>query len=313
MKGNLIILGFIVCISSSCFADPVPWKPCGIPSDTVKKLYNIDINGNPVIKGLRRVDAFDIYKKTCYLTVKDKLVELDIPTGKWSVNSAVSPFINKLRKENRSANKIIVRNDTYYLSVLNDLYKISSNGEAVRIAHTYSFILSFNVMEGSNLLVATRDSLLLMDNNGKLLSVKSFHMSDGSGCKMTSRGICYSDSPELPVYEFQTNHLDSITAKEYAPISSAKTIEEPYLSCLTEGYLLCFAYKKRDAIYILSKDDMKHALYRKVQIKGSGFSPNAAQLQEEEGEPDFKITYEDHTAYILAISRGKLRILNFKL
>lgn len=313
MKRYLIFFGFIVYISNSCFAGSISRKLWGNAGDTAMKLYNIDINENPTIRGLLTLEAFDVRNKTCYLTIKDKLVELNIPTGKWSVNSAVSPFLKKIRKENKPVNKIIVKNDTYYLSVLNDLYRIFSNGEITRIAHTYSFILSFDVTDSNSLLIATRDSILLMNNKGKLLSVRPIPMSDGSGYKMSSRGVCYSGTTEQQVYEFLANLPDSITVKEYAPIPFTKTIEEPYLSYVTDSYFICFPYKKRDVIYVLRKGEMKNVVYRKVQLKGFGFSPNADQLREEEGDPNFKIAYEDHVVYILTISKGKLIISAFTL
>jgi hypothetical protein len=130
MKNFLIWLVIHIGFVHADFASPFSTcRQSGFPADTAKKIYDFEIQGNVFLKDLEYANVFDIYKDTLYLIIKDRLVELDMTSGKWSINQPVTDFLRHTGKNGYFVSKVLVRNNLYYISILSDLLAVSPSEE----------------------------------------------------------------------------------------------------------------------------------------------------------------------------------------
>ena len=113
--------------------------------------------------------------------------------------------------------------------------------------------------------------------------------------------------------EFQRNDENGLSVNSYPPISELKKIKEPYLAYVSDKYFIVFPYEKRNVMYAVKKDLNKLEVYKAIQVKGVNLSATLSQMQEEEGDPNIKIGYDNNVYYILTVLKGKLKILSFTI
>lgn len=279
--------------------------------DTTKKVVDINVVSNVLTKGLNDIALSDLYKDTLYLVNKDKLVVVDMKSGNISTNIKVNIFLAKQLKLNKYARQIVVRDNSYYISFLNELYSISREGEALKIYTNYYFINDFNIVDNS-ILIASRDTIKMITVKGKDLSSMPFEFTD-AGYIRSSDVISYSAVPEDSVYEFGLGKSFSFNIKKFAPISLTKVMGEPYISYSTDDYFFAFDYSKRNTVYVLKKDAKKNEVIKTIKLKGFNFAPTLAEIQKEEGNPNLKIGYSNNTFYVIALVRGRMRVSSFIL
>lgn len=306
MKTFVYLIAAFLFINNSCTAHSFYRV-----EDTAKNIIDITIANNILTKGLSDVVLSDFYKDTMFLVNKDKFVIVDLKSGAISTNVKVNTFLAKQLKLNKYTKQIVVRGDYYYLSILNELYSISRDGEVLKIYTNYYFINDFEVMDNC-ILIASRDTIKVVSMKGKVLSSQSFGFTD-AGFIRASGVICYSAIPEDSVYEFCLSNNLSVYLKIFAPISLTKVMEEPYISYSSDNYFFAFDYWKRSAVYVLKKDSTKSELMRKINLKGFKSAPTYAEMKREEGIPNFRIDYCNNTFYVISLVSGHIRVSSFIL
>ena len=313
MKRCVIWLVILMELVRIGYASPLPtWRNSRLPVDTAKKICDIAVQGNAVLNSLAYVDVFDIYKGTLYLIIKDRLVELDMTSAKWSINQPVTDFLRHAGKSGGVVSKLLVRDNTYYMSILGDLFAVSTSGKYGVIDHSNGLIYDFNLTDGDKFLIATRDSIELLTKEGYERKFISFSSSNSSGFSWSSQGLCYFFRYEDSVQEFQGGPGGTIRLTEYAPLIVRSGTKDLFLSYSTDNYLLCFPYGKRNVVYAFRKDGVKDSPYRKISL-GYDLTPTLQQIRDEEGTPNLKIICEDHQGYVLAVSKGRFKIFGFTL
>ena len=112
MKKCLFYL--LLAISFNCNAQNN--KGIKILNDTVKRIMDINVVGNNLLKGLSDLEIFDILDDTLFLIRKESIIQIDIKSGKISTNLNINLFLNKQLNKNKYANKLIVKNNHFYTS-----------------------------------------------------------------------------------------------------------------------------------------------------------------------------------------------------
>lgn len=306
MKQHFIGFLLLLSMTKNCIANPLHDE-----QDTTKKMIDINVSSNIVTKGLNDIEIFDVYQDTLYLINKDKLVEVNIKNGAISSNLKVNLFLANQLKAKVYARQIVVKDNCYYISFLNELYIVSKNGEANKIYVNYYFINDFEVLN-NRILVASRDSIKLINNSGRMLACMPFGFTDAGYIK-TLGGICYSELSEDSIYDFRESKDDLITINKFAPIVLNKEIEDPFISYASDEYFISFSYKKRDAVYVLKKDDKKNKIIKSFTLKGLNYTPTLQEIQNEEGTPNLKIEYSSGVFYIISLIKNKLKVSSFTL
>lgn len=279
--------------------------------DTTKIVVDIDIKNNILTKGVNDIALFNLYKDTLYLVNKDKLIEIDMKNGIVTTNSKVNMFLTKQLELNKYARQIVVHDNNYYISFLNELFCISRAGDVQKIYTGYYFINDFEILD-TGILIASRDTIRLITPKGKTLSYLPFEFTD-AGYIQASQVISYSAVPEDSVYEFGLDKDSSIRIRKQAPISLTLGMNEPFIACATNDYFICFDYSKRNAVYVLKKSTRKNEIIKTIKLKGFDYTPKLTEIQKEEGNPNFKIGYSNNKFYIVALMKGRLRISSFIL
>jgi hypothetical protein len=312
MKKKYLSLFIILFITTTAFAHSfLKNKHERMFNDTVKKLFEIPVLSNALMQGLKDIDVFEIHDNKLYFINRDQLIEMNLVNGSIATNKQVNDFLKKLPKEKRYVSQIRVSDTAYYLTVFNDLFRISTSGVVTRLYHSYRFILGLSLMN-DKLLMATQDTVELIANNGRSLAIKPFPQSAESGFRKSTNGIYYSATEEDSVWEFQNSSPNAISVNTYPSISAEK-IADPFISYVTDKYFIVFPYTKRNVIYVIKKGINKNQLYKNISLKGYNFTPSQTDMENEEGNPNFKIGYSNETFYILSLTKGKLRILSFVL
>jgi hypothetical protein len=306
MKTVIYLFVTFLAIKDSCKAG-VSYKI----EDTTKKVVDISVTSNVLTKGLNDITLSDLHKDTLYLVNKDKLVVIDMKSGIVSTNVKVNMFLAKQLKLNKYARQIVVQDNSYYISFLNELYSVPRDGEAFKVYTGYYFINDFEVLD-NGILIATGDTIKTVTVKGKVLSSLPFEFSD-AGFIQASKVISYSAVPEDYVYEFGLGKNSSVNLKKFAPISLTKVMGEPFISCSTNDYFVAFDYSKRNTVYVLKKDAKKNEIVKTIKLTGFNYTPTLTEIQKEEGNPNFKISYSNNTFYIIALVKGRLRVSSFIL
>lgn len=306
MKSYVYLFVTIFFVKSTCAA-----KSLFELNDTTKMVLDINIENNVFTKGMSDIMLSDVYRDTLYIVNKDKLIVIDVKSGKLSTSIKVNAFLAKQLKLNKYATQIVVRDNNYYFSFIDEIYSISRAGEIFKVYSNSSFINYFEVSEQS-ILIASRDTIKVIAINGNLLSTLQFGFTDAGFIK-TNGGISYSEVPEDIIYEFCVSKNYSINLKKIAPINYSKVMEEPYISYSIEDYLIAFDYWKRNAIYVLRKGTNTNEVIKTINLKGFKYPLSRAEIQKEEGIPNFKIGYSNGIFYLFALVRDRLRVSSFAL
>lgn len=310
MRKSLIYLLFttITLNSFSCNGQDVKSVQQQLNKDSSRKIIDLNLSG--MLKGVSDVEVFDLADDTLYLINKDKLLQFDVKTGSVMLNEKISSFLTTQFKEKKYAKKVIVRKNHFYISFFNELYDVSKNGEAKKIYKGSYSINDFNIGK-SEILIASRDTIKTIDFKGKVLSSLFFDFTDAGFIK-SSEGIFYSATPDDDIHGFYSEK-GIIKAKIYSPLSLNAEIKEPFVSYATDKYFVGFDYWKRTALYILMKGEKKHELVKTINLKDLDYKPSQAEIQKEEGQPNFKIAFDRGTYYVIALGKGKLKIKPFTL
>lgn len=312
-KFNVIIL-FPLFFINSCFSNTV--GSVGYKQDlgdTTKKIIDISLSGNSLLKGLIYLDVYDVYQDSLYLINNDKLLQIDLKSGNITTNLKLNLFLAQQKKLNKPPQYLLVNKGCFYISFFDELYCIQTTGEIKKLYTDNIFISRFERF-GTNLLIADQDSIKIINEKGKAVTSLSFVDFGGNNGFIKKEGaICYQALTTDSVIEFKPTANLSILVKKFAPISLTKGIEEPFISYATSDYLIGFNYKKRNAIYVLRKDIKKNEIIKTIKLTALNYAPAPAEIQKEEGNPNFKIGFSNNTFYVIALAKGRLGISSFSL
>ena len=283
-------------------------------ADSTTMLFDITIASNPYLKGFNSasVIAFTIYNNTLFVINKDKSIEINLQNGTISPNKVVTDFIKKLPKDRNYVSQIKVTEDGYYVTVFFDLYHIAKNG-MVKKVYTMSRFISDVYVANDQLIVGNIDSVVLIGKDGKLQKTWSFPSMGVNGYIKAETDLYYTANGEDSTLEFQSNNANGLSVHSYPPVSELKKIKEPYLAYVSDKYFIVFPYAGRNIIYAVKKDMNKLEVYKAVKVKGVNLTATLAQMQEEEGDPNIKVGYDNNVYYILSVIKGKLKILSFTI
>lgn len=313
MKRILLALVFQFLFIAVCFAHitDVGKQPVNT-ADTTTKLLDINIASNPYLKGLNGVSviAFTIYNNTLFIINEGKLVEVDLKSGKVSLNKVVTDFIKRQPKDENYVSQIRVTEDGYYLTIFSDLYHITTNGAVTKVYSMFRFLKDVYFVN-DRLIVCTIDSVELISKNGKRLHTWAFPYASTEGFIKGDKGVYFSAIGEDSTLEFQSKEENSLSINMYPPLSSLTRIREPYLSYVSDKYFMVFPYRNRNVIYAIKKDLNKLDVYKTISVKGVNLTPTYSQMQNEEGYPNIKVGYWNNVYYILSVIKGKLKVLSF--
>ncbi|RXK80484.1 hypothetical protein [Filimonas effusa] len=307
MKIFVFFAVFFLAIKDGCKA-----MVDGGMEDTVKTVVDVNVADNLFTKGLNDILLSDLYKDTLYLINKGKLVVIDTKSRSVATDVKVNLFLGKQLKLNKYARAIAAYDNGYYISFLNEIYTVSKGGEVSKIYTGYYFVDNIKVLDSNRSLIASRDSVKMITLKGEVLSFLPFEFT-GTGYVQASKVISYSAVPEDSVYEFGLSKGSSISLKRFAPVALTKVMNEPIISCSTDDYFVAFDYSKRNTIYVLKKDMKKNEVVRTIKLKGFNYDPTLAEIQKEEGNPNFKIAFNNGIFYVIALVKGRLRVLSFVL
>jgi len=219
-------------------------------------------------------------------------------------------FWKKLIARNQGARKIIVKDGIFYISFFDEIYSITANRKINKVYKGPNFIKDFNIKKNIFIIATRSDSIILANKKGQILgSIVPFSMEDGGFIK-SSDGISYNPIPQKNIFQFWDNSDNIISTKQFPPPVS-KNIEELDISYINNDFLIGYPGTKRNTIYIFKKSPDNYHLYKVIDITKFKCSPTQNELMSEEGEPNFRITYDNKKYYIVALTKGKLKVLSF--
>lgn len=309
MKKEIMFLFVSICLINGGFANTlVNSRPVHGEMDTVRKIGDVVIASNELTKGLQDLDAFDVYNNTMYIVNKKRLLQIDLNNGAITTNKTINGFLANLLMQNLYVSNLKVVNDGFWITILNNLYFISTTGVVKKVYHTYRFFYTFNIAN-DNLLVTTMDSVELISKSGQRLSVLQFPVTSGNGWIHSTTGLYYNAIEEDSITAIEATGKNVISTKSYAPLAEMKTIKEPYVSYVSDKYFVVIPYATRNVISLVLKNDFPKRVYKSFSIKGC--TPDDKQVEMEEDVPRFRTAYEGDRFFVAAISRGHLRIFSF--
>ncbi len=281
-------------------------------SISVTKLLELNISANQLTKGMYAVWPFEISNDTLYLINRTKFLKIDLKTGKVSSDIVISNFLKKLLSRSEGARKIIVKDGVFYISFFDEIYSITEQRVIEKLFECRNFIKDFNIAKDFFIIATRQDSIILTNKKGKLLaSTVPFSMEDG-GFIRSLYGIFYNPIPQRNIFQFQSNVDNNIVMQKLPPPAS-KNINELNISYINDNFLIGFPETKRNAIYIFKRSPNNYLLYKTINLKKFNCTPTQNELMSEEGEPNFRIAYDKGKYYIISLTKGKLKVLAFKL
>ncbi|MDF2188262.1 hypothetical protein [Paraflavitalea sp. CAU 1676] len=273
----------------------------------------LDVNdaANRQLSGLSNLELFDIDGDTLFIVNKNNLVQVNLRTGVTSTHVKVSAFLAKQLRKNHWASQLVRSGNGFYIAFFNELYEVSGGGDARMIYDNKSLIADLHLTT-SGILTASLDSVKVISPKGKLLSSAAFSFTN-TGFARTSRGICYNSVYQDDVYVFTEKPGIELKPAIYPSLSLNKEMAEPFMAYASEDYLFAFDYWKRKAIYVLRKESKVNKLTKTVSLKPLQYAPTMAEMEKEEGIPNFKVGFSNGTYYVIALHKNKLKIFPFKL
>ncbi len=306
---KMVFLSFYICIINGSFANSLlTCRTTHGGPDTVRKIVDVVIASNELTTGMQNLDAFDVYNNTMYLVNKNRLLQIDLNNGAITTNKSINNFLTGLQKKNKFVWKLKAGSDGFFATVFNELYFISNTGIVKPVYHAYGFFLALNTVN-DKLLVSTQDSVELISKSGQSLNVFEFPLAASSGFIPSTAGLHYNTIVEDSIVAIEANGINVLSSKRYPPIADLKTIKEPFLSYVSDKYIVVVPYTARNVIYLVSKNDFPYRIYKSFPVKGC--TPSDKQLQMEEGTPKFKTAYDGGRFFVAAIAGGHLRIFSF--
>ena len=270
----------------------------------LKKVLQLDINNNSLTNGMS-IYNFDIYHDILYVVKKHDLIQVSLKTGKISKNLEVSGFLNKL-KVNVGIGKIVVKDNGYYLSCLNDIYFISNSGKVNKIYDNKSIILDFSIVE-NKIIIASRDNhIKLINENGISIFNLPFELVDAEYI-LSNNGLCYSSAPQDYVYEFKINKNHQLFVEKSAPIFLTKEIKDPDIAFVNDKYFVAFSYYQRNNLYIINKSNTRNQILKTINLGQNNIQPGIM----DEGKPDFRVAIRENVNYLVTINNKKLNVFTF--
>ncbi|MBK0377929.1 hypothetical protein [Mucilaginibacter segetis] len=306
-KALIYILIFISCLSIALGFKCESHNTTLHSSGGLKKILELDINKNPLTKGLS-VYTFDIYNDTLYVANKGDFLGICLKNGLISKNLKVSSFLKEKFKSHIAAGNIRVRTEGYYLSLINDLYFINRSGIVKKVSANNGYMINdFNVMGDKIILASRDDKIKLMSNHGHPISTLSLEMAD-DGHVSSYKGLCY-DSGDY-IYEFDINKNKEINTKKYAPLSLIKEIKDAEIAFNSDKYFMAFSYYQRNKLYIIRKSTINNQIQEQINLGQNYFDKKALP---DEGQPDFRIAQNNGINYLILIYNKKLEVFTFNL
>ena len=281
-------------------------------NDSAKKVLEINVAANPILKGLTSLDVVNVYGDTVFLITNDsRLVEINLKNGSVT-NFHLSSFIDQQKKAGYPLSFFAVYEDCYCLCFRNVLYQVQRTGQIKKI-FTNEIIISCIEKIKNDFFVADQEAVKIIDENGKLVSSTPF-VSFGSNNGFITRkdAIAYQAVPTDNIVEFKPATGSNIEVKEYVPIS-VKALKDPFISYADNDNFIGFDYWKRNAIYVFGKGVKDNAIVKTIDLAGFNYMPTVEEMKKEEGYPNFKIAYNKKMFYIIALWRGKLKITSFTM
>lgn len=267
-----------------------------------------ELNLSGMLYGVSDIEIFDLVDDTLYLIKKDKLLQIDVKTGSAALNIEISSFLANQLKENKYAKKIVVRKNHFYITFFNELYEVSKAGEVKKIYNGTHSINEFNIGK-SEIFIVSRDTIKMIDFNGKELSFMFFSFTDAGFIK-SAESIYYSATPDDDIHSFYADD-GMISEKIYPALSLNSELQEPFISYATEKYFIVFDYWNRSTLYFIDKVDEKNNIVKTIGLKDLSYTPSPVEIKKEEGQPNFKVVFDKSTYYVLALNKGKLKIKLF--
>jgi hypothetical protein len=313
MKKNILNFLFTIVLlnSVSCFSQDIKSSKQKL-NDSTKKVLEINIASNSILKGLNSLDLINVYGDTAFLITDDsRLVEVNLKNG--SVTSFhLSSFIDQQKKAGYPLSFFAVYEDCYCLCFRNVLYKVLRTGKVQKI-FTNGIVISWIEKIKNGFLVADQEVVKIIDEKGKMISSTPFVSFGSNNGFITSNGaIAYQALPTDNIVEFKSATGLKIEVKEFAPIL-VKGVKEPFISYADSGNLIGFDYWKRNKVYVFKKGIKDNAVIKTISLLGFNYTPTVEEINKEEGYPNFKIAYNKQLFYIIALWHGKLKITTFTM
>lgn len=280
-------------------------------SDSLKKILAVELKKNTLTSSLSSIDVIDIYMDTVFIINKDKLIVLDIKSGKISSDSKINLFLSAQAKLNKYPRQLVVRNNNFYFSFFNELFTVNRDGKIKKNYSGYFFINRFIPLKNS-FLVAARDTIKLINLEGKTTFFLPFNFTDDQYLNNENM-IFYSSVPEDSIYCFSVNSRSEIELKRISPLNVIKELKDPTLAFEESNFLIVYDYWKRNNVYLIGSEADNGKIEAKISLKNLNYIPTINEIKAEEGLPNFKILSSNSSFYILTLSKGKLNIGYFKI
>jgi hypothetical protein len=275
-------------------------------NDSLRKILELNINNNPLTMGIS-VYNFDIYNDTLYVVNKHSLIQIDLRTGKIAKNLEVSNFLNTKLHAKVAVSKIIIRENGYYVSCLNELYFINNSGKGDRIYNNDNLINDFAILDNKIILASRNNHIKLISEEGVIISSLQFELVD-SEYILSNNGLCYSSASQDYIYEFKVNKNAQIVVGRYAPIFLTKEIKDPDIAFDSDKYFVGFSYYQRNNLYIISKDVKKNQILKTIYLGQNNAHTTGIM---DEGKPNFRVTTRNGINYLVTINNKKLSVFTF--
>ncbi|MFI5159318.1 MAG: hypothetical protein ACHQF4_10665 [Sphingobacteriales bacterium] len=275
--------------------------------DGVQKILELNLNDNPLTRGLS-IYTFDVFDDTLYTANRGNFLKISLKSGKVSKNLKISNLLKEKFKSHIAADNIRVRIDGYYLSCLNELYFINRLGTVKKISSNDGYMINdFNIIDDKIIIASRGNKIKLISKNGDPISTLSFDMAD-DGHIPSYKGLCYDNVDNI--YEFDVNKNNETVTKKYAGFSLIKEIKDPTVAFNSDKYFIGFSYRQRKNLYIFSKGSAQNQLIKKIALPQSYFDKQATP---DEGQPDFRVSNNNGTNYLVLIYKRKLEVFRFNL
>lgn len=281
-------------------------------NDSPKKVLEINVAANSILKGLTFLDVVNVYGDTVFLITNDsRLVEVNLKNGNVT-NFHLSSFIDQQKKSGYPLSFFAVYEDCYCLSFRNVLYQVKRTGQIQKI-FTNEIIISWIEKIKNGFLVADQEVVKIIDEDGKIVSSTPFVSFGGNnGFIKRNDAIAYQAIPTDNIVEFQSATGLNVEVKEFAPVL-VKGVKDPFISYADNNNLIGFDYWKRNAIYVLKKGVKENTVVKTINLGNFNYMPTVEEMKKEEGYPNFKIAYNNKMFYVIALWRGKLKITSFTM